>query len=67
MVAAPILDDCRRELCQFGKPCIDYCNRESNVVAHVLAEWGRENQASVWFESPPDFIINFLTDDIAVI
>ena len=37
MVAAPVLDDCRELLREFGKVTIEHCNRESNVVAHELA------------------------------
>ena len=43
MVAAPILEDLRRDLSEFGKACVEFCNRKPNVVAHVLASWGREN------------------------
>ena len=38
MVAALILEDCRRDLSEFGKACVEFCNRESNVVAHVLTK-----------------------------
>lgn len=67
MVAAPIIFDCRSEFSSFGKYCIEFCNRESNVVAHVLAEWGRENQPSEWFDSPLEFIVKFLADDLSVV
>lgn len=40
MVATPILSTCRSEFWGFRNTCIEFCNRESNVVAHVLAECG---------------------------
>ena len=67
MVAAPVLSACRSEFDSFGKAFIEYCNRESNVVAHVLAEWGRENHPSEWFDSPSGFIMKYLADDVSVI
>ena len=67
MVAAPILEDLRRDLSEFGKACVEFCSRESHVVAHVLARWGRENHPSVWFESPPEFSIKFLIGGVDVI
>lgn len=67
MVAAPVIDDCRNMLADFGKVTIEHCNRESNMVAHVLAQWGRSNPSSLWLEEPPNFIASSLGDDVAVI
>ena len=39
MVAAPVLDECRRYLVDFGRFTIQHCIRESNYVAHELARW----------------------------
>ena len=63
----PMLEDCYQELSKFGKACVEFCSRESHVVAHVLARWGRENHPSVWFESPPEFSIKFLIGGVDVI
>ena len=38
----------REMLRDFKKITIRHCNRESNVVAHELAEWGRANNLSMW-------------------
>ena len=65
MVAAPVIDDCRNMLADFGKVTIEHCNRESNMVAHVLAQWGRSNPSSLWLEEPPNFIASSLGDDVA--
>lgn len=67
MVAAPVLEDCRNTLKEFGKVTIEHCNRGSNVVAHELARWGRVNPPSVWVDDPPDFLVKFLADDVSVI
>lgn len=67
MVVAPILSACRSEFSSFGKASIEFCNRESNAVAHVLAEWGRVNQPSEWFDTPSNFIVKFLEDDVSVV
>ena len=58
MVAAPLLDDSRELLREFGKVTIEHCNRESNVVAHELAEWGRANTPSLCVDAPPGTIAN---------
>ena len=43
MVAAPILEDCRKLLRDFGKVFLEHCNRESDMVAHMLAQRGRSD------------------------
>ena len=40
MVAGPILEECRIFLVGFGKVVLEHCNRDSNMVAHVLAQNG---------------------------
>jgi ribonuclease HI len=67
MVAAPVLEDCRELLRDFGKVTIEHCNRESNLVAHELAHFGRASTPSLWVDAPPDFIFKFLADDVSVI
>lgn len=67
MVAAPILDECRSFLEEFGKVPIEHCNRESNLVAHVLAQQGRVDPPMVWLDAPPGFISSFLADDVTFI
>ena len=67
MVAAPILEECMTLLQDFGKVSIEHCNRESNLVSHELASWGSVNNPSVWVDASPNFIVNRLVDDVAVI
>ena len=67
MVAAPVLDECRSYLVDFGRFTIEHCIRESNYVAHELARWGRANNPSRWIDAPPDFIVSLLADDISVL
>ena len=67
MVAGPVLEDCRDLLRGFGKVILEHCNRESNMTAHALAEYGRANDPSMWIEAPPSFIANSLADDVYVI
>lgn len=67
MVAAPILESCRVLLREIGKVILEHCNKESNVVAHELAHWGRANNPSMWVDAPPEFISKFLADDVSVI
>lgn len=66
LVAAPILDDCRILLKEFGKVYINFCNRESNCVAHELASFGRCNPPTVWSDTPPSFLLKFLADDVSI-
>ena len=67
MVAAPILEECRNLFGDFGKVRIEHCNRESNMVAHLLAQQGRVDPPALWKDSPPGFIMNSLADDVNVI
>ena len=46
---------------------IEHCNRDSNKVAHVLAQQGRVDPPAMWLDSPPDFIRGLLADDVSVI
>ncbi|XBH81254.1 hypothetical protein VPH35_106843 [Triticum aestivum] len=65
-IAAPILEDCRLLLLNFGKVILKHCNRESNMVAHVLAQNGRVDPLNLWLDSPPAFILELLADDVSV-
>lgn len=67
LVAAPILDDCRSLLQDFGKVTIEHCFRETNMVAHFLASYGRSNPSTVWLDTPPSFILNALANDVSFI
>ena len=62
-----ILEECRNLFRDFGKVRIEHCNRESNMVAHLLAQQGRVDPPSLWKDSPPGFIMNSLADDVSVI
>lgn len=63
MVAAPILEECRLLLVDFGKVVLEHCNRDSNKVAHVLAQNGRVDPPNLWLDSPPSFISELLLFD----
>ena len=65
-IAAPILDDCRLLFLNFGKVILEHCNRESNMVAHVLAQNGRVDPLNLWLDSPPAFISVLLADDVSM-
>jgi hypothetical protein len=67
MVAAPILDECRSLLHDFGMVLIEHCNHESNMVAHALAQFGRDDPPNLWLDSPPVFISELLADDVSVV
>ena len=66
-MAGPILEECRLLIVNFGKVVIEHCNRESNMVAHVLAQNGSVDPPNLWLDSPPGFISNYLADDISVV
>ena len=67
MVATPILDECRSLLHDFGKDLIEHCNRELNMVAHALAQFGRDDPPSLCLDSPLVFISELLADDVSVV
>lgn len=67
MVADPILDECRQICTDFGKVLFEFCNRESNTVAHTLAQHGRDDPPSLWLDVPPGFILDLLADDVSII
>lgn len=67
MVAGPILDECSSLKEDFGKDLFEHCNRESNMIAHVLAEQGRVDPPTLWLDTHPSFIASLLADDVSVI
>lgn len=67
MVAAPILEDCRDILRDFGKVVVEHCFRDLNVVAHELARWGSSNNPEIWLDIPPDFILRPLAVDVTLV
>ena len=67
MVAGPILDDCRQICADFGKVLFEFCSRDSNMVAHRLAQHGRDDPPSLWLDVPPGFILDLLADDVSII
>ena len=67
LVAAPILEDFRKLSADFGKVIIEHCSRESNMVAHELASYGRGNPPTVWSDTPPSFILNALANDVSLL
>ncbi|KAI5006664.1 hypothetical protein ZWY2020_033907 [Hordeum vulgare] len=67
IVAHSVPDDCIDILKHLGKVILEHCNRESNITAHELADYGRANNPSMWVEAPPDFIAKFLARNVFVI
>ena len=67
LVAAPILEDFRKLSADFGKVIIEHCSRESNMVAHELASYGRGNPPTVWSDTPPSFILNALANGVSLL
>lgn len=53
MVAGPILDECHLLCLDFGEVFFQHCNRESNMVAHRLAQQGRDDPRAMWLDAPP--------------
>ena len=51
----------------FGKDLIEHCNRELNMVAHALAQFGRDDPPSLCLDSPLVFISELLADDVSVV
>ena len=55
---------CRCLLREFGKVLLEHCNRESNRVAHMLAQRGCSDPPSLWLDEHPNFISSSLADDV---
>ena len=66
-IAAPILEDYWLLLLDFGKVILGHCNRESNMIAHALAQNGRVDPPNLWSDSPPAFISEYLADDVSIV
>lgn len=67
IVADPILEECRLLLINLGNVVIEHCNRDSNKVAHVLAQNGRVDPPNLWLDSPLAFILKLLVDNVSVV
>ena len=67
MVSAPVLEECRILLQDFGKVTIEHYNREWNVISYELVRWCCVDTPFIWVDAPPYFIVNLLVDNISVI
>ena len=66
--AAPIFDECQVLRSDFVSCAIEYCNRETNEVAHLLARTSLAEKAScTWADEPPSFIVAALADDVSLV
>ena len=55
-IFAPIFDECQVLRSDFVSCAIEYCNRETNEVAHLLARTSLAEKAScTWADEPPKF------------
>ena len=66
-MAAPILEECRLLLINFGKVVIEHCHRDCNKVAHVLAQNGRVVPPNLWLHAPSAFISELLAENVSVV
>ena len=63
----PIFYECQ-VLSDFVPCAIEYCNRETNEVAHLLARTSLAEKAScTWADEPPSFIVAALADDVSLV
>ena len=67
MLAGTLLEECRIRFNDFAKVELEHCLRESNMVAHTIAQQGRVDPPAVWMDTPPGFISLALLDDVAVV
>jgi ribonuclease HI len=66
--SAAIYDDCNILWSGFGKVSIEFCNRETNQVAHELARVSFSSGSScTWVDESPSFILSKLVNDVTVL
>ena len=60
-----VLDDTRQLMGNIPQGKVSFCNREANNVAHRLARYSLTvTNCLMWFEEPPDLILDSLFEDI---
>jgi hypothetical protein len=66
-LAAGIYEECSFLCRNFSEVYFFHCPTEANKAAHILASRSEGSQSIVWIEDPPDFIIDVITDDVALL
>jgi hypothetical protein len=51
----------------FSHVIFEHCPREANEAAHQLASYTRRAPTSVWFDTPPECLVQILLDDVALL
>lgn len=65
--AAAIYEDCLSLMEDLSRLEVKHCGRESNSVAHELAQLAKHNPISSWFTSPPPSIVPLLLEDVTIV
>ena len=64
---APVYDECNHLWQEFQSICIEHCDQESNLAAHVLAREAISLKLScIWVDEPPSFILESLVNDVTM-
>jgi hypothetical protein len=65
--AAPIFEVCYNIWKDLPMATIKHCDRETNQVAHELAQQALVAKASYWVDSQPAFITALLANDVTLL
>jgi hypothetical protein len=65
--AAAIYEDCSFLCGNFSEVYFFHCPREANKTTHILASRSEGSQSIVWIKDPLDFIMDVITDDVALL
>jgi ribonuclease HI len=65
-LAAAIYDECNIVWSGFEEISIEHLSREANQVAHELARQAMLTKKCIWDDDPPNFIVDFLANDVII-
>ena len=66
-IAAAILHDCFSMEPEFVRVKYEHANRETNSVAHELAQLAKFQASRVWLDDPPPSIVHLMVNDVTLL
>ncbi|KAE8813045.1 hypothetical protein D1007_09808 [Hordeum vulgare] len=64
--AAAIYEECSFLAHNFSFIQFQFCPREANMAAHILARYAEPTKTIKWFEEPPGFLVDVLANDVTL-
>ena len=64
--AAAIYEECAFICRNFVSVSFQHCPKEANMAANMLATMSEDSRTIVWQSEPPGFLLDILSEDVAL-